>query len=73
MFETLDIHKGLEPTVYLELLIGISFFSFTPPETLISPSILARPTTIGKSVDTEIVYGQGADAEYFSVIGGCDE
>ena len=73
MFETLEIHKSVEPTVYIELLIGITTLSVTPPTTLLGSRFLPRPTTIGNSVDTEIVYGQGADAEYFADMGGSDE
>lgn len=73
MFETLKIHKGVEPTVYIELLIGITTLSITPPATLLGSRFLSRPSTIGNSVNTEIVYGQGADAEYFADMGGTHE
>ena len=73
MFETLKIHKGVKPTVYIELLIGITTISLTPPTTFLGSRFLPRPTTISNSVDTEIVYGQGVDAEYFAVMGGYDE
>ena len=73
MFETLKIHKGVQPTVYIELLIGITTISLTPPTTFLGSRFLSRPTTIGNSVDTEIVYGQGEDADYFADMGGYDE
>ena len=73
MFETLKIHKGVQPTVYIELLIGITTISLTPPTTFLGSRFLPRPTTISNSVDTEIVYGQGEDAEYFADMGGSDE
>lgn len=73
MFETLKIHMGVNPTVYIELLIGITTLSLTPPSTLLGSRFLPRPTTIGNSVDTEIVYGQGTDADYFADMGGSHE
>jgi len=74
MFDDLiRIHKGVEPTVYLELLMGLTTLSITPPATLLGSRFLPRPTTIGNSVDTEIVYGQGTDAEYFADMGGSHE
>lgn len=73
MFETLKIHNGVHPTVYIELLIGITTISLTPPTTFLGSRFLPRPTTIGNSVDTEIVYGQGEEADYFADMGGYDE
>lgn len=73
MFETLKIHMGVNPTVYIELLIGITTISITPPATLLGSRFLPRPSTIGNSVDTECVYGQGTDAEYFADMGGSHE
>ena len=73
MFETLKIHRSVQPTVFQELLIGIADISLTPPTTFNASRYIPRPTTIGNSVDTEIVYGQGVDAEYFDDMGGYDE
>ena len=75
MFETLKIHKGVQPTVYQELLIGIADISLTPPSHSLGCRYIPRLslTAVGNSVDTEIVYGQGVDAEYFADMGGYDE
>lgn len=73
MFETLKIHYGVEPTVFVELLIGITTISLTPPTTFLGSRFLPKPTTISNSVDTEIEYGQGVDSEYFAIMGGNDE
>ena len=40
MFEALSIHKAIDPTVFLELLIGLSPISMTPPETDFQSRIL---------------------------------
>ena len=70
--DLLRVHKGVQPTVYVELLMGLTTLSLTPPTTFLGSRILSRPTTIGNSVDTEIVYGQGEAAEYFADMGGYD-
>lgn len=69
----LRVHKGVHPTVYVELLMGLTTLSLTPPTTFLGSRILSTPTTIGNSVDTEIAYGQGVDTEYFADMGGYDE
>lgn len=71
--DLLRVHKDVHPTVYVELLMGLTTLSMTPPTTLLGSRFLSTPTTIGNSVDTEIVYGQGVDAEYFADMGGSDE
>lgn len=64
--DLLRVHKGVHPTVYIELLMGLTTISMTPPTTFLGSRFLSRPSTISNSVDTEIVYGQGASAEYFN-------
>lgn len=72
IYDLLRVHKGVHPTVYVELLMGLTTLSLTPPTTYLGSRFLSRPTTIGNSVDTEIVYGQGEAAEYFADMGGSD-
>ena len=71
--DLLRVHKSVHHTVYIELLMGLTTLSMTPPTTSLGSRFLSRPSTIGNSVDTEIVYGQGSSAEYFAEIGGSHE
>ena len=72
--EDLKIQTSVDCTVFDELLIGAaSILSFTPPSHTLGSRFLSRASTIGNSVDTEIVYGQGTDAEYVADTGGSYE
>ena len=71
--DLLRVHRSVHPTVYVELLMGLTTLSLTPPTTFLGSRFLSRPTAISNSVDTEIVYGQGVDAEYFDDMGGLHE
>ena len=70
--DLLRVHKSVHHTVYIELLMGLTPISMTPPS-FRGTRFLSRPSTIGNSVDTEIVYGQGTDAEYVADTGGSHE
>lgn len=72
--EDLKIQIGICCPVFDELLIGAAGnLSFTPPSNTFGSRFLSRPSTIGNSVDTEIVYGQGSSTEYFADMGGSHE
>lgn len=72
--EDLKIQTSVDCTVFEELLIGAaSNLSFTPPSNTLGSRFLSRASTISNSVDTEIVYGQGTDAEYVADTGGSHE
>ena len=72
--EDLKIQTSVDCTVFEELLIGAaSNLSFTPPSNTLGSRFLSRASTISNSVDTEIVYGQGTDAEYVADTGGSYE
>ena len=68
MFDTLDIHKAVSPTVFLELLISLSPISLTPPETLFQSRII-HPCSYGsdRTPTTEDIYGFGHEAEFVEV------
>lgn len=72
--EDLKIQIGVRCPVFEELLIGAaSNLSFTPPSNTFGSRFLSRPSTLSNSVDTEIVYGQGAGTEYTAKKGGSHE
>ena len=69
MFDTLDIHKAVSPTVFLELLIGLSPVGMTPPETDYQARILDTTGSFNadRTPTTENIYGFGHEAEFVEV------
>ena len=65
MFDELSIHKAVTPTVFLELLIGLSPIALTPPETMFQARIL-HPGFHGgdRDASTEDIYGYGLGVDH---------
>ena len=66
MFEALSIHKSIDPTVFLELLIGLSPVGTTPPETDYQARILdaAGSFNADRTPTTEDIYGFGWEVDH---------
>ena len=69
MFDDLDIHKAIAPTVFLELLIGLSPISLTPPEADLQSRIIHHCGfyATDRTPTTENIYGIGHEAEFVGV------
>ena len=61
MFEALAIHIAVTPTVFLELLIGLSSISLTPPESDLQSRIIhyCGFYATDRTPTTEDIYGYG--------------
>ena len=70
MFHSLfKIHKTVHPTVFTELLIGLSPLAITPPEDNIQPRVLFPAGLYGevRNATTEMIYGVGLEAEFVGI------
>ena len=66
MFDTLSIHLGVTPTVFLELLIGLSPIVLSPPEAEVPSWILnsAFFFSTDRNATTEDIFGYGLGVDH---------
>ena len=70
MFHSLlEIHIAVHPTVFTELLIGLSPLALTPPEDNIQPRVLFPAGLYGevRNATTEMIYGVGLETEFVGI------
>ena len=70
MFHSLlEIHKAVDPTVFTELLIGLSPIALTPPEDNVQSRVLFPAGFYGevREATTEMIYGVGLEAEFVGI------
>ena len=70
MFHSLfKIHKTVDPTVFTELLIGLSPVALTPPEDNVQSRVLLPAGLYGevRNATTEMIYGVGLEAEFVGI------